>query len=218
MLKNLFLAPGRFVLKFFSGDKRRAYRSARPRPTNSFGVGLVSAVCWLLIALGLLFAADKAGFLNKALDVGVEVASGDSQNGGAEDQPADEPEQEPVPDKPSATGVIGDGSSQPTAPAPTATPGATAGGNQAVTAEAPEMWLVILHSIPKSGRAEAERRQKQYKDKGLEVEILDTDAFPRLKPGSWIIALGPFDDRASALTVANRAKNFRSDLIVRRGL
>jgi hypothetical protein len=81
-----------------------------------------------------------------------------------------------------------------------------------------ERWLVILHTIPKSARDEAERRQNQYRDRGLQVEIMDTDAFPRLVGGSWIIAQGPFDSRAQALEAANTAKEFNSNLMVRRAL
>ena len=47
---------------------------------------------------------------------------------------------------------------------------------------------------------------------------MDTDAFPRLKGGNWIIAQGPFEDRASALTAAEKAREFNSGLMVRRGL
>ncbi len=67
-------------------------------------------------------------------------------------------------------------------------------------------------------RQEAERRQTQYRNRGLQVEIMDTDAFPRLVGGSWIIAQGPFDGRAEALDAANRAREFNSNLMVRRGL
>lgn len=220
MLKNLFLAPGRFLLKIFSGDRRRTYRSARPRTSSGLGLGLLSAVLWVLMALAVLFAADKAGFLNKALDVGVEAAGGETL-GGDPAEPAQEelPEEESGPGLPNATGRLDGGSPATTAPPPadpaTSAPG---GGQTAVEQQGAEMWLVILHSIPKSGRDEAERRQKQYKAKGLDVKILDTDAFPRLVPGNWIIALGPFDDRASAMAASNRAKEFQNGLMVRRGL
>ncbi|MGL4208270.1 MAG: hypothetical protein ACRCTY_02665, partial [Candidatus Adiutrix sp.] len=60
--------------------------------------------------------------------------------------------------------------------------------------------------------------QAQYRNRGLRVEIMDTDAFPRLRSGSWIIAQGPFDDRNSALAAADHAKSFQSGLMVRRGL
>jgi hypothetical protein len=80
------------------------------------------------------------------------------------------------------------------------------------------MWLVVLHSIPSSARAEAERRQAGYKAKGLEVDILDTNAFPRLQPNLWIVALGPFDNRAEALAAADRAKEFNAGLRLLRGL
>ena len=214
MLKDLFLAPGRLLAKIFSREKRRSYRSTRSRPGVGLGTVILSLISWLALAGVGLYAADKAGLLKQALDVGVEVAG---QGVG------DDPEPTPPPVEPgsdiSATGAItpggqtaGGGSTPPTASSPQTTP--PAGAVQPET----ELWLVILHTIPKNARKEAEKRQNQYRSKGLGVEILDTDAFPRLSAGYWIIAQGPFEDRASALAAADKAKAFNSGLMVRRGL
>jgi len=207
MLTGLFLWPGRLLAGLFSSDRKKEYRSRRQRAETTGRVVLLSLFLWLAGAGVLLFALDRTGLLKEALDAGVEVAQGERP---AEPASAPEPAPEPEPEPAAA----------PPAPAPVET---TAGGPLAPAEEAPaaveaEMWLVILHSIPKSGRHEAERRQAAYKAKGLAVEILDTNAFPKLPPDYWIIALGPFDHRAEALTAADKAKAFNSGIMVRRGL
>jgi len=213
MLMGLFLWPGRLAAGLFSSDRKKEYRSRRHRAETTGRVVLLSLVLWLAGAGVLLFALDRTGLLKEALDVGVEVAQGERP---AEPVSAPEPTPEPEPaTEPEPAPAVA-----PEAPAPAET---TAGGLPAPAEEAPaaveaEMWLVILHSIPKAGRDEAERRQAAYKAKGLEVDILDTNAFPRLPPDYWIIALGPFDRRAEALTAADKAKAFNSGIMVRRGL
>jgi len=212
MLTGLFLWPGRLVAGLFSSDRKKEYRSRRHRAATTGRVALLSLVLWLAGAGVLLFALDRAGLLKEALDAGVEVAQGERPA-----EPAAEPEPPPVAEPaPEPAAAV--------APEPAAEPGGTtAGGVLAPAEEAPpaqeaEMWLVILHSIPKSGRHEAERRQAAYKAKGLLVDILDTNSFPKLPPDYWIIALGPFDRRAEALAAADKAKAFNSGLMVRRGL
>jgi hypothetical protein len=203
-MKDVFLAPGRILEKLFSQEKKKTYRSTRQRPGVGLGTVALSLLGWLIVAGVVLLAMDKLGLLHKALDVGVEAAQ--KVNG----------EAAPVPGAPapgSVTGSIAAGGQAGTAPSPAADTAAAPA--QAVETE---LWLVILHTIPKASREEAERRQTGYLSRGLPVEILDTDAFPRLKSGNWIIAQGPFDDRASALAAADAAKAFNTGLIVRRGL
>lgn len=210
MIKALFLAPGRLVSKLFSKDKRRQYRSVRQRQAGGPGVGLLSLLVWLLLLGGLIVLADKSGFLTEALDMGVEAVSGASDNSADEDQ------------GPSA---LADGAKAALSgpPPALAQPAETAESveSAAVVGESlqrSELWLVILDTIPKSARDEAERLQIRYRNRGLEVEIMDTDNFPLLLSGYWIIAQGPFDSRADALAAGNIAGTYKSDLIVRRGL
>ena len=213
MIKSLFLAPGRLVAKFFAKEKKRQFRSIRQKSTDSGSTVILSLVIWLVVIAGVIIGADKVGLLNKALDVGVEVAnSDDNQN----EPPASEP-----------GGFMADGGRavvDPNLPnGTTAPPPATAEQPPTVpdvsaSIQKAEMWLVILHTIPKASRAEAERLQTQYRNRGLTVEIMDTDNFPLLKTGFWIIAQGPFDDQASAQAAGNIAKSFNSKLMVRQGL
>jgi cell division septation protein DedD len=207
MLMGLFLWPGRLAARLFSSDRKKDYRSRRPRAEASGRLALLSLVLWLAGAGALLFALDRTGLLKEALDAGVEAAQGERT---AAPLPAPEPAP-PEPDAPTAGGALTQAAPEPAKPEPIAAPASPA-------APETEMWLVILHSIPKTGRPEAERRQAGYKTRGLEVDILDTNAFPKLPPNYWVIALGPFDSRAEALTAADRAKAFNSGLMVRRGL
>ena len=213
MLKDLFLAPGRLLGKIFSREKRRTYRSTRGRPGVSPGVVILSLLSWLALAGVALYAADKAGLLKQALDVGVEVAGQNAEG----DTPDPAPAPPALPDSTSASGAITPGG-QTSGGGVLPPAGSTAQTGAAIQPPETELWLVILHTIPKEARQEAERRQTQYRSKGLGVEILDTDAFPRLSTGYWIIAQGPFEDRASALAAADKAKAFNSGLMVRRGL
>ena len=202
MLMNLFLWPGRRAAGFLSNERKKNYRSRRDRFESPGILALLSLGLWLAGAGVLLFALDRTDLLKKALDAGVEAAQGEIAPEPAPLPPLETPP-EPV---------------ETTAESTLAAPESSAAGSQAAAAMETEMWLVILHSIPKTGRAEAERRQAGYKAKGLEVDILDTSAFPRLPPNYWIIALGPFDTRAEALTASDRAKAFNFGLMVRRGL
>lgn len=212
MLKDLFLTPGRLLTRIFAKEKKRAYRSARNRPTESLATIILSVVCWLILAGCVLYSIDKAGFLKQALDVGVEVAT----SGEAEEPAPAPPNSQPLESTGSVTGSLNTNS--PSSPPPAGVTGTGPGQNSRPGVET-EMWLVILHSIPKiAGRGEAERRQSQYLSKGLRVDILDTDAFPRLLGGNWIVALGPFDSRAAAVAASTRAMPFNSGLMVRRGL
>ncbi len=218
MLKNLFLAPGRLLARLFSREKKKTYRSTRQRPKNGLGMVILSIIGWLAVAAALLYAADKAGLLNKALDVGVEVAinaEADNRAGGeTADPPAPEAERGPGSVSGSLSGS-GQSGGAPASGSATLPEGSSIQSAQVVD---PELWLVILHTIPKSSRSEAERRKNQYRERGLEVQILDTDSFPRLRAGSWIIALGPFDEKAAALAASDKAKTFNSGLMIRRGL
>lgn len=222
MLKNLFLSPGRLLINIFSGSKRRNYRSTRSRPSVGLGAIILSLICWLVIAGGALFALDKAGILKQALDTGVEVTGVNdrvdtaSGNGSGEGGSVES-------DTPIAGGQLKPEGSEPGAPpqpqgAQNMNPGADTSAVNQQSAEVPEMWVVMLHSIPKRARDEADRLQRQYRSKGLEVEVLDSDAFPLLKSGHWIVAMGPYDDKADATAAANRAAKFNTDLMIRRGL
>ncbi|MDR2455499.1 MAG: SPOR domain-containing protein, partial [Deltaproteobacteria bacterium] len=58
----------------------------------------------------------------------------------------------------------------------------------------------------------------RHKRKGLDLELLDTDAYPMLKGGMWTLAMGPFDTKLDADKAAADLKPKVRDLMVRRGL
>ena len=203
---NFFLVPGRLISKLLGGDKKRALRSPRQRSEASTGQVVVSLFFWVALAASIVFGLNGFVFSENPSGVGEKVA-------GTDKVALEAAAKAPVP--PVNADKATSGGSAATAAVPPVK------AVKAVKAEklvAVEQWLVILHTIPKSGRSEAERRKERYQAKGLGVDILDTDAFPRLKSGSWIIALGPFEDRAIAYRMAEEAKRFNSGLIVRRGL
>ncbi|KXS56582.1 MAG: hypothetical protein AMR96_01850 [Candidatus Adiutrix intracellularis] len=199
MIIDLFLSPGRLIARLFFLDRKRAYRSLRKRSGSGPGVFLLSLLVWLALVGGVLYAVDQTGLLHTALDAGIKAAT---QSEPLLQQPATSVEPEPAPFV-----------ETPATKDQTAAEHLTINPSQEV-----EMWLVVLHTIPKKARDEAERRQAQYRVKGLVVEILDTDAFPKLQSGYWIIAQGPFDDRTSALAAADIIKTFNTGLRVLRGL
>lgn len=107
--------------------------------------------------------------------------------------------------------------------------GETPGSETTPSAEAQqaEVWLVILHSIPKraqseddrrAARAEADRRAAGYKRQGLDAQIFDTDSFPRLKGGFWAVALGPFETGATARQIGDLLREQSPGLMVRQAM
>ncbi|MDR2339473.1 MAG: SPOR domain-containing protein [Deltaproteobacteria bacterium] len=86
------------------------------------------------------------------------------------------------------------------------------------TTPLPEAWLVIVESVPKSARDKAEASLARQRRKGLDLVLVDTDAYPRLKSGMWALSMGPFDTKAEAEAAAANLKPKVRDLMVRRGL
>jgi hypothetical protein len=81
-----------------------------------------------------------------------------------------------------------------------------------------QSWLVIVESIPKSARQEAEQALTRHKKRGVELELFDTDAYPLLKSGMWTLAKGPFETKAEAEAAAALIKSKVKDFMIRRGL
>ncbi|MDR1920762.1 MAG: hypothetical protein LBS31_03345 [Candidatus Adiutrix sp.] len=224
MLKAIFLFPGRLLVKLLVRNKKKSYRSARSRPSGGPGTAVVSLFFWLALAAAALWTSDRAGLLKEALDAGVEAAA--QQN--VED-PAP-PEIAVAADVEASSGAAGEAlpsvAGSPTGeeaaagdnPAAGATPTSVEATTTAAAVENVQVWLVMLHTIPRNARAEAERLKTKYRNLGLSVEIMDTDNFPRLLSGRWIIAQGPFDDRAGAIKASEAYTASTPGLRVVRGL
>jgi hypothetical protein len=108
---------------------------------------------------------------------------------------------------------------QPGTPTPLVVPLELQGTGQGpIAAQQPEVWLVIVTTSPKSKRELVEQEQRSYKRRGVNLDILDTDAYPRLKSGMWSLALGPFDSKADAEAAALRIQPNVKETRVLRGL
>ncbi|MDR1487534.1 MAG: hypothetical protein LBT62_06040 [Deltaproteobacteria bacterium] len=225
MLKDLFLAPGRYLCRKFSRSRKKSrYQS---RVLHKGPILELSILSWLIavaIAYGIVVWLGSPPIPKELLEAKNAAPTVAQTN----QQPQTEPTTT-TDAQPSQANSGAENSAAASGASATSTGGTTqsAGSSltQAVsppTAEIevapPQVWLVIVESIPKRARTEAEQSQARYKKKGLEFELLDTDAFPLLKSGMWTLALGPFDTKLEAESAALEIKPKVKDLMVRRGL
>ncbi|MDR1577630.1 MAG: SPOR domain-containing protein [Deltaproteobacteria bacterium] len=205
MLKTIIFGPGRLLCgqpvaqKHSSHPRLAAYRSQGP-------VIALSLICWALVVAGILFGLKMLSNVDPPppplppLDRSTAVAQAEAGAGII---------QAPI------SGAAGSGLA-----AATNSPAPEAGQGHALETAPPptQAWLVIVESIPKSARSEAERALAKHKKKGVRLELLDTDAYPKLKSGLWALAQGPFDTKSEAEAAAVTLKPQVKGLMVRRGL
>ncbi|MDR1297681.1 MAG: hypothetical protein LBO05_10000 [Deltaproteobacteria bacterium] len=236
MIKDLFLAPGRlFCQTFLAANKNRPRFTTRQVVKGP--VLALSLICWLLVALAAYAgvmkfaspvapslvqtgtdsertpAAAQAGSSGQGTGGAAQAgAAGAGARAGASGQasgsvPAGAPSQAAgtVPGTPGAQGQA-PGQSAPAQAAAAAVP------------EAGEAWLVIVESVPKQRRTEAEQSVARHKRRGVDLELFDTDAYPFLKSGMWALASGPYENKNDAEAAAAVLKPKVRDLMVRRGL
>ncbi|MDR1166715.1 MAG: SPOR domain-containing protein [Deltaproteobacteria bacterium] len=229
MLRALFLAPGRLLHRRFS-QKRRKFRylahSAEAGPVLSLSLLFWAA---FLVVAGITYANLGGDGATPPMEAALVPA--------APPAPVAVPDGAPIAESaPAAPEVV-------TAPSmaqsaallpPDAAALENAAGfsaeplivpselrltpDAAAMAETPEVWLVIVESIPKSARDKAEEALTRQKRKGIDLSLIDTDAYPRLKNGMWALALGPYESKAEADLAAAEIKPKVRDLMVRRGL
>ncbi|MDR2366855.1 MAG: SPOR domain-containing protein [Deltaproteobacteria bacterium] len=186
-------------------------------------MGLVSLVSWVLV-LGLAsfgvvkFASPPVPEASASVGQGTaqpaqaatgEAATADAGAAEAQAAPGAAPEQAQAQAVGQPTALAGAGGAVTSIPS---------GVSQVTDKIAAEAWLVIVESIPKSKRTEAERSLARHKKRGLSLEIVDTDAYPRLKAGMWTLASGPYDTEKEAKAAAAIIKPKVRDLMIRRGL
>jgi hypothetical protein len=219
MLKDMFLAPGRYICRKFSRSRKKSrYQS---RTLHKGPVVPISIFAWLLavgVAYGLVvwlgsppIPRDLLEAQNSAPPPAATTAASQPQAGAAAS---------------TAPQTTTTASGNLTASAPNnSTEAAGSSLVQSVSPPAvtenvppPEVWLVIVESIPKKSRTEAEQSQARHKKRGVDLELLDTDAYPLLKSGMWTLAMGPFDTKLEAEAAALEIKPKVRDLMVRRGL
>ncbi|MDR2141149.1 MAG: SPOR domain-containing protein [Deltaproteobacteria bacterium] len=211
MLKNIFLGPGRVLCGRPLSEGSRGQRRYRLSSYRSQGaIILISVFFWaVLVAAGVTLSYK----------LGTNV-----------DPPPPKPRAEIKPRPATPTLTVGGpanasaslGAATPvggdSTPVGSPTPGATPEPAPVALAKPPEAWLVIVESIPKTARQEAERSLARHKKKGVALDLLDTDAYPKLKSGLWALAMGPYDSKKEAETAAATLKPKVKGLMVRRGL
>jgi hypothetical protein len=216
MIVDLFMAPGRFICRSFSkGRKRSRYYSTVAEQGPAVLLSILSWVFVAALAVGLVlkFASPPIPRDYEPEPTSPPAAAGVLQT------PAAPPASSASADNPpqAAEAAIGR-AVQPTSTS-IATSAAEPPAAEVVAAPlAAEVWLVIVESVPKSARTEAERSQARHKRRGVELDLADTDAYPLLKGGMWTLVKGPFDTKAEAEAAARELKPKVKDLMVRRGL
>lgn len=58
----------------------------------------------------------------------------------------------------------------------------------------PGQWFVVLESFPQSARHMADKRAEKLTGIGRQVNVVDTDLYPKLPSGLWALVLGPFPE------------------------
>jgi hypothetical protein len=227
MLKTILLGPGRLLCGRGLTDegRHRRYRLAAYKNPGEIPVIIVSLIFWALAISGAVLVSAKTSNVNPPRPQPAPTARTEP----AASAQAPEAGNQTAPPSAVSGSLTAPAAGNLTVPAAQAAPPAggnlTAGAVPAVSqpqspalAVPPEIWLVIVESIPKSARPEAERALARHKKRGVELELLDTDAFPKLKSGMWTLALGPFDSKKEADAAAVILKPKVKDLMVRRGL
>jgi hypothetical protein len=236
MLNDFLLAPGRYLCRKFSGSKRRKSRFV-PKQAVRGPVGLISFITWALVAALAFFGVVT--FASPPYP-GYKEAK-------AEPETVNQAGQTPAPSAQAQSSTVPNAQAQNAqtaqsqlgaAPAQAATQTASSqvtgqvnnadqalpslGTDQSSATETvaavSEAWLVIVESIPKNKRVEAEQSLARHKKRGLSLEIVDTDAYPRLKGGMWTLASGPYETEKEAQAAAAIIKPKVRDLMIRRGL
>ncbi|MDR2354408.1 MAG: SPOR domain-containing protein [Deltaproteobacteria bacterium] len=226
MLQDIFLAPGRFLNHTFSKKRKKFRYVARSHEAGK--ILSLSVLAWLCIIF--LACVAKAGFstgpepITASLVPPTILQPEEVPPPPLSQAPSVEPAL-PVPQLPNMAQSaalnqpLPSGTSTQTSPDLVVVPRELLPRPDSPPLEPPpEAWLVIIESIPKSARTKAEESQSRQRKKGLEVELVDTDAYPRLKSGMWALALGPFETKAQADLAAQRIKPKVKEFMVRRGL
>jgi hypothetical protein len=246
MLKKIFLAPGYYFLRKFS-KKRKKFRhvSSSFEAKPAFRLSLLF---WLVIGfiVAVSYAAFSGGADEpKVASPDNAIAPYPSALPGAETEPEYAPPppsmaesarlNPPVQAGQASTGSDSGGGAAPTEPRTSVQSSAAAGaqgappplvvppelmsagdGSSALKTE--EVWLVIVSSSPKADRDKVEADQARHRRRGVNLEIMDTDAYPLLKSGMWTLALGPYYSRVEAENAAKELQPKVKETMVRRGL
>lgn len=94
--------------------------------------------------------------------------------------------------------------------------GSTSSPTRQLPQAASGSWFVILGSFPKNDYEKAKQRLQNVQGFGYDASIIDTDNYPGLSGGLWVVVMGPYS-KSYAKSVAAKMKSARSDAYIKSG-
>ncbi|MBA3767491.1 MAG: SPOR domain-containing protein [Acidobacteria bacterium] len=77
-------------------------------------------------------------------------------------------------------------------------------------------WFIILGSYPKAESNKANERLNFIRGRGYDARIVDSDDYPNLKGGLWVVVMGPFA-RNEAEGIKNKMRSIVPDAYAKSG-
>ncbi|MGA9998422.1 MAG: SPOR domain-containing protein [Pyrinomonadaceae bacterium] len=77
-------------------------------------------------------------------------------------------------------------------------------------------WFVILGSFPKNDYEQANQRLQSVRGAGYDASIIDTNNYPGLRGGLWVVVMGPYS-QSYAKSLVVQMKSVRSDAYIKSG-
>lgn len=113
---------------------------------------------------------------------------------------------------------------------PTSTPSGTVNNNLQIsqppkaltratpvdTSTASGKWFIILGSYPRAESNKANERLNFIRERGYDARIVDSDNYPNLKGGLWVVVMGPFA-RNDAEGLKNKMRSIVPDAYAKSG-
>ena len=78
-------------------------------------------------------------------------------------------------------------------------------------------WFIVAGSFGHADRQSAENQRIALARAGFDAAMIDSSAYPLLKPNLWVVAIGPFESRDAANAALPRLKGTVADAYVKRG-
>jgi cell division septation protein DedD len=77
-------------------------------------------------------------------------------------------------------------------------------------------YFVVLGSYPKNDYEKANQRLRLVQGLGYEASLIDSDNYPGLSGGLWVVVIGPYS-KSYAKSLATQIKPARSDVYIKSG-
>jgi hypothetical protein len=65
------------------------------------------------------------------------------------------------------------------------------------------VWYVIAGSFPKNQRRQADAHASRVRAQGYNMSVYNSDGFPALTPGLWVVMDGPYTQRQAQRVLNN---------------